>query len=575
MFRRDAFSFGFNAALGAAVLALLVFAGWGLTRAVGDVIGPFIVSAVVALTLDPLVTFIQARVTRGNRMRALVLVCFAFLGIFGALLAYVIPAASTQAQRMVRYFTPVTYTIRRADGQSGRYITVVQGMADDNAVVTGLVNGQEYDFVVYAVHADGQETPSRTVRVMPREEPLDEDADKKVASNATGPRVPAADAPDPTPPIGPGMLTAEPGDRFVRLTWRRPVAGKSGFDELRDQVDLWLAEHKQVGPVKMPTNLDSLTAQYSEQAAQYIKNFANRFAGVVVGSVSWLLTVVLVPIITIYVLADMDRLRARLFFLMPDRVRGQALDTAAQIGSVFGNYVRGLVIVCSLYALASLVTLLVISLWFPAMRGYALLLGLVAGLLYAVPYVGALATVLMTAVAVLASGSGLGALVVTTIVLSVLNQGFDNVIYPKVVGGEVGLHPLLAMFALILGGKMLGLWGMLLSVPAAASFQAVLFRLYPRLKAPTPISLLMKRERPVGPEEPPSRSPRPAAVAADKSAQAAGSAEVAAADAAVAASNAASAASNAADAAGAASEAASAASDATRESPGASARPGA
>jgi|GEM_PF-2466124 len=537
MFRRDAFSFGFSATFGAAIMALLLWLAWYFLRAAGDIIGPFIAAAAIALILDPIVTFFQTRVTRGGRMRAVLIVFLFFLGVFGALLSYVVPGVAAQAQHLVRFFTPVTYTVKRLEGQSGRYHTLVQGLADSSAVITGLSNGQEYTFVVFAVHTEGEETPSRPVQVTPRADSDGEPREEGASDDATGPTMPGPDAPDTAPATGPGALTAEPGDRFVRLRWRAPVAGKSGFDQLREEADRWLAKHQQIGPIKLPPNIDSITTQYSEQFANYIKNFANRFASVIAGSIAGLINLVLIPIITVYILADIDRLRARLFFLMPEQVRGHALTATAEVGGVFGNYLRGLVVVCSLYAVSSFVALMVVSFWFPAMRGYALLLGFMAGLLYAVPYVGALAILVLAAVAALATGSGTWALLITAGVLLVLNQAFDMVVYPRVVGGEVGLHPLMALFALLLGGNLMGLWGMLLSVPAAASVQVILFRLFPRIKAPTPLSLLMK-PREEGPPAPAGAQP-----AAHAAAKAAASAE-----------DAASAAGNAAEAADAARE---------------------
>ena len=72
----------------------------------------------------------------------------------------------------------------------------------------------------------------------------------------------------------------------------------------------------------------------------------------------------------------------------------------------------------------------------------------------------------------------------------VINQVFDNIVTPRVVGGGVGLNPVVAIFALILGARLFGIWGMLLSVPVAASIQVVLFRLFPKLTTPTPASFL-------------------------------------------------------------------------------------
>ncbi len=58
------------------------------------------------------------------------------------------------------------------------------------------------------------------------------------------------------------------------------------------------------------------------------------------------------------------------------------------------------------------------------------------------------------------------------------------------VGGGVGLHPVMSLFALVLGGTLFSIPGMLLSVPVAASIQVILFRLYPKLTTPTPAPFL-------------------------------------------------------------------------------------
>jgi hypothetical protein len=80
----------------------------------------------------------------------------------------------------------------------------------------------------------------------------------------------------------------------------------------------------------------------------------------------------------------------------------------------------------------------------------------------------------------------------------VVNQTFDNVIAPKVVGGGVGLNPVLAIFSLTLGGCLFGFWGLLFSVPIAASIQVILFRLFPKMTKPTPVSFLRAHGVPPG-----------------------------------------------------------------------------
>jgi len=265
------------------------------------------------------------------------------------------------------------------------------------------------------------------------------------------------------------------------------------FQSGREAINKYLVTHRKIGPVQLPPDLNALADQYGDQATTFLRNKAGGVANLLIGSVGNLLSAILVPIITFYILSDFDRLRARLFYLFPSRLRPGALRAAQDVGGVFGNYVRGLFTICSIYALSAMAFLFALSFvnGFSGVRGYALLLGFAAGILYAVPYVGAFATITLAVTVMLTTGGGAAGAITAAIGLFVLNQFFDNVLMPKIVGGGVGLHPILSVFALLLGANLFGLWGMLLSVPVAASIQAVLFRLYPRLAAPTPISMLL------------------------------------------------------------------------------------
>jgi predicted PurR-regulated permease PerM len=195
-------------------------------------------------------------------------------------------------------------------------------------------------------------------------------------------------------------------------------------------------------------------------------------------------------IVGFYILSDLDRLRARAYFLVPQKHRNFAGHLAADIGGVFSDYFRGLLIVCGMYGLATILLLYGLSLWHKEIGGYALLVGASAGVLYAVPYIGALTIALVTFLVAFAAGKLAFALWAVGLTLA-LNQIFDNIVTPKVVGGGVGLHPVMALFALAIGGEMFQLWGLLLSVPVAASVQVILYRLIPKLCEPTPREFLL------------------------------------------------------------------------------------
>jgi hypothetical protein len=138
-----------------------------------------------------------------------------------------------------------------------------------------------------------------------------------------------------------------------------------------------------------------------------------------------------------------------------------------------------------LYGVVATAALLLMSIFAPGIRSYALLVGVVAGVLYAVPYVGFLGTALLTLIVAV-----IGHIPMTWVgaeigLLFTLNMVFDNVVTPRIVGGGIGLHPLLAMLALLLGASLFGLVGMLIGVPVVGSLQALLIKSFPKLSAPT------------------------------------------------------------------------------------------
>ena len=67
---------------------------------------------------------------------------------------------------------------------------------------------------------------------------------------------------------------------------------------------------------------------------------------------------------------------------------------------------------------------------------------------------------------------------------------FDQLLYPRVVGGSVGLHPVVSIFALLSGATLFGIVGMILAVPVAASIQILLTYFFPKLAHPPPAQLM-------------------------------------------------------------------------------------
>lgn len=267
--------------------------------------------------------------------------------------------------------------------------------------------------------------------------------------------------------------------------------GPTYISGLQSSVNHFLAAHPKIGPVKMPANFSQLTTQVSAQASGFLQKAGGSIGTFLIGSATFVVQLILTLIIAFYFLVDIDRLRARLFYLAPEKWRGMMGHIGSDVGGVFSDYLRGLLIVCALYGITTIGLLYGLSLFHHSLAQYALLVGAAAGILYAVPYLGSFTTAVVTFVVAFAAATGdhqsglvFGGIAVGATL--VVNQVFDNVVTPRVVGGGVGLHPILALFALVIGGELFGIAGMLFSVPIAGSIQAILFRLYPRLTKPTP-----------------------------------------------------------------------------------------
>lgn len=518
MIRRDSIASGFSFALGVALLAGLLYVSWRIFGAALAVATPFVVAFAFTLLLDPVVDRIQARYARGKRGPAVLIVFLLFLLGFTGLIFLLVPQLIGQTGNLVSFFAPVTYTIERASSDNGRFAPVKDNLAATTYLDRGLTNGTPYVYRITAQDSGGNSYPLQQVIIAPRPTEVSEkreintgsDKQEKSEKEKDEPTKGTGEAAQPKtatstnttaglPPLANlTTVTATPGDGQVRLAWRPPAAAKSDFEKLREQVNTWLAAHRRMGPLQLPPSVEALQTQYADQIGQFFGQASRRLADVIVGSVSTLLTIVLIPILTFYLLSDIDRLRGRLLFLLPDQTRNHVIEVGSDIGEVFGNYVRGMLTVSSLYGLVG------VGVFFACGLGsYAILLGFAAGLLYAIPFVGPLTTAILAAAVSLATHHGpQGTLIVLAATLA-QNQIFDNLIVPRMIGHKVGLHPLITIFALFVGGDLFGIWGMLLSVPVAASIQVVLFKLFPKLTAPTPLALLMGQRAPrvEGPEE--------------------------------------------------------------------------
>jgi predicted PurR-regulated permease PerM len=190
------------------------------------------------------------------------------------------------------------------------------------------------------------------------------------------------------------------------------------------------------------------------------------------GQVLW---IVIIPLSLFYFLLDYQQIRTKLISFIPARYQFSVDRMSQEIVEIFSQYTRGLAKVCALYGLTAVLLFSVFQL------PYALFLGMAAGILYAVPYVGPAIGIAGAAIIAITTGASTLYVVAVVVAFLLMHVFFDYGITPKVVGGSVGLHPLVNIFALMVGATLFGVWGMLLAVPVAASIQMLLLYFFPKL----------------------------------------------------------------------------------------------
>jgi predicted PurR-regulated permease PerM len=178
--------------------------------------------------------------------------------------------------------------------------------------------------------------------------------------------------------------------------------------------------------------------------------------------VSLVSLLVITPIVTFYLLLDWPRLIAGLDNLVPVHHRDVVRSLAREIDSAMAGFIRGQSFVC-----------LFLGLWYGlgfTMVGlnFGMLIGITAGVLSFIPYVGSITALILSVAVALVQGPGWSLL---GLVLAVQFTGQfieGNILTPRFVGEAVGLHPVWVMFALLAFGSLFGFTGLILAVPIAA-----------------------------------------------------------------------------------------------------------
>jgi len=247
-------------------------------------------------------------------------------------------------------------------------------------------------------------------------------------------------------------------------------------------------------PDAVRTYLAKVPTQLVQFAGGYAGTAASGVLAIVLSVVGLLATLVVIPVLAAYIMIEAPRMIQTLLNAVPERARPEATLLLHDIDRVLGGFIRGQLLVGATIGTCITIALLLLHV------KYAVLIGVAAGLLDVIPYVGAVVG-FVPAVSLAFFNDGLQHAAIVAIVFAVIFQLEGHFIAPKIVSDSVGLTPLAVIVAILIGASLLGIAGMFLAVPVAGVLRVVLLHALPGLRRspaadlPPPVATPNRKEK--------------------------------------------------------------------------------
>jgi predicted PurR-regulated permease PerM len=230
---------------------------------------------------------------------------------------------------------------------------------------------------------------------------------------------------------------------------------------------------KRVGLKIDTANLVQLFRPGTGQASIFLSRLTSFTSGVVKAAFVLLLG----PLIAFYFLVDLPKIRRGARALVPASRRDEAMEVAGRIGTTLGGFFRGQLVVALAVGLFATFGFWAIGL------PYFVVVGLLTALFALVPLIGTVIAAIPALFVALTTSGHTGGLLhvrggwplaVASLVVLVLAQQIDSrLLGPRLLDQSARLHPITVLLSLLVGGTLLGLWGMLLAVPTAMVVKVV------------------------------------------------------------------------------------------------------
>lgn len=207
----------------------------------------------------------------------------------------------------------------------------------------------------------------------------------------------------------------------------------------------------------LPEAVHDKMDQIINQVENSMDNVLTKLVGGFTKIFDMIVIITVIPVLVFYYLKDYHKIKSFFKKFIPQKYRGQSSIMIHAIDESLGNYIRGQLIVC---LFVSLTTFLVF--YFLKVK-YALLLAIIMGLTNIIPYFGPIiGAVPAVAITFMTSGKMVIFVLISIFVIQLIES---NLLSPYIVGKSINIHPVAIIFALLLGGELFGVIGMIIAVP--------------------------------------------------------------------------------------------------------------
>jgi predicted PurR-regulated permease PerM len=222
---------------------------------------------------------------------------------------------------------------------------------------------------------------------------------------------------------------------------------------------------RRLGASVLPPGTGDLHGFLGARATEFLNSAVASAPDLLISTGTGIFVALSALVLSAFLLARGDLMAGTVYRFVPKHRRATAQALGSELARVFGGYVAGQIALCAITGLLIFAACLGIGFKF------ALLVAVFSGIAYAVPFFGMLVAQIIALV--LAAPQGPAMMLWVTVIVFVVARISDTLLVPAVMAENLGVSPVVVMFAVFAGGELFGLPGLLLGIPAAALLKVV------------------------------------------------------------------------------------------------------